>query len=360
MGPRERLGVRRDAARPVAGAGTLPRRALHERFPGESVWRWQVQAAHERAVAPVRLVVVLATGTAWAIAPHPAGALPALAWTLLALFVAYGLVALFITYGRPDALRRRPDVPPALDLVLAVSWILATGGRQSPFLALSFVAGVTVPMRLSQPFRLPVAAVLAGLLLWLSPPGQGISALYLLVCAGGLAAWSRAVDAIRRTTLHDSLTGSFGRDYALMQAVNLLEREALPFAAALVDLDGFKSINDTYGHLAGDAALRECARRIQAVIRPTDVLARFGGDEFLVVCPDASLAEGLAVAERIRAQVAATRYAVRADARPLRLSVSVGVAEARPRETVTALIGRADQGLYAAKASRDTVQAGAG
>lgn len=87
---------------------------------------------------------------------------------------------------------------------------------------------------------------------------------------------------------------------------------------------------------------------------------RTSGDEFLVVFPETTLKEGLAVAERIRAQVDGTRFAVRADIRAIQLSVSVGVAEAQPREGVTALVSRADQGLHRAKAVRNRVQAGAG
>ena len=308
-------------------------------------------------MAPLRLLVVAGTALAWVLQRRPVAGSPQLAVALIVLLTAYAVAALAVTYRRPELLRGHPDLGAALDVAGCAAWVLVSGGRASPYLPLLFVGAVTAPLRLSPRYQLLPAAALAALYLALAAPGQGVGALYLLVSGGGLAAWSRAVDNLRRGMLRDQLTGSFGRDYALLQVESLLERDALPFAVALVDLDGFKAVNDTHGHLAGDQVLRECARRIQAVIRPSDVLARFGGDEFLVVCPEADLADGMAVAERIRAQVAGTRFPLRGDGRAARLSVSVGVAEASSGQSPTDLVQAADRGLYVAKGVRDRVSA---
>jgi diguanylate cyclase (GGDEF)-like protein len=167
---------------------------------------------------------------------------------------------------------------------------------------------------------------------------------------------------IQATT--DPLTGlSNRRDFQrrFEAALSMQQRGLAPLSLILIDLDGLKAINDTLGHLAGDAALVAVARLAQTAVRPSDILARWGGDEFVVLnlCP---LAEAVAVAERIRAlasgaDLSADHPAFKPGAH--HLSVSCGVAAFAPEDTLDTLIHRADQAMYQAKGEgRDRVLAG--
>jgi diguanylate cyclase (GGDEF)-like protein len=98
-----------------------------------------------------------------------------------------------------------------------------------------------------------------------------------------------------------------------------------PFTALLVDLDGFKQVNERYGHDAGDAVIRESARRIRNAVRPTDVVSRIGGDEFLLALPGYSVAQAQRLAERVRRAVSAEPVVTRTG--PVFVTVSIGVAE---------------------------------
>lgn len=159
----------------------------------------------------------------------------------------------------------------------------------------------------------------------------------------------------------DGLTGTFNRAWLVDRGERLLQRANAsadePLSLLMLDVDHFKRFNDTYGHPAGDAVLVSVARTVVACLRPTDVVVRYGGEEFVVVLPNATLTDARTVAERIRRAVKAE--AVRdTDGAPLPpVSVSLGVAQARGDASVADLIARADELLYAAKdAGRDRVE----
>ena len=153
-------------------------------------------------------------------------------------------------------------------------------------------------------------------------------------------------------TLHDPLTGLPNRTllrdrlgHALSRSVRVEESSV---ALLFLDLDYFKLVNDSLGHAAGDAILVEAAPRLRATVRPSDTVARFGGDEFVVCCEDVrSGTETIAMAERI---LATMRDPFIAGGQELRLSTSIGIALAtRPDETPEALLRDADTALYVAK-----------
>ncbi len=152
-------------------------------------------------------------------------------------------------------------------------------------------------------------------------------------------------DSLTRLWNRNSILGELGRELARS------ERDARPLGVVMVDLDHFKQINDTYGHLAGDAVLREAARRMQAGIRQYDSLGRYGGEEFLILFPGCSEAESYALADRLRKQLSQTEMSVNES--PLRITASFGVTTALPGErwTEEALIRKADEALYIAKKS---------
>lgn len=150
----------------------------------------------------------------------------------------------------------------------------------------------------------------------------------------------------------DVLTGLPNRRHAIdrLEAEwSTAERFERPLSLVMVDADGFKGINDGFGHEAGDEVLRVLARTLKATFRTYDFVSRLGGDEFLVICPGASLNEAVSIAERVRAEIADLR--VPAGAGVWAGSISVGVAarfEAIP--SYLDLLKAADEGVYLAKA----------
>jgi len=149
----------------------------------------------------------------------------------------------------------------------------------------------------------------------------------------------------------DSLTGIFNmRGFAIVASRLIGQAERYNRAAGLlmIDSDNLKAVNDTHGHDAGNRLLRLVARCIQTELRHTDVLARYGGDEFVVLLPESSASGALDVAERIRAVVAATALDI--DGKRILTSVSIGLATyPDDGRSIDAVLARADRAMYAAK-----------
>ncbi len=152
---------------------------------------------------------------------------------------------------------------------------------------------------------------------------------------------------------HDALTGIANRGVsldALRRERSRQERERGPFAIAMLDIDHFKYVNDTYGHLTGDVVLTEAAQRVKDCVRPYDTVGRYGGEEFLVVLPRADGSAAVRVAERIRASIESEPFVT--DSGTLTITASLGVAvssDANPLEAKI-LLRYADEALYRAKA----------
>jgi two-component system cell cycle response regulator len=163
---------------------------------------------------------------------------------------------------------------------------------------------------------------------------------------------SQTQAALRDLSTRDGLTGLYNyREFhrQTTEEVERCRRYGRTFSLLMLDIDHFKAINDTYGHLAGDDALRALAAAIQREVRPTDVIARYGGEEFVMVLPETSGSGALALAERLCRGVAEHTISLSKD-QTLSLSVSIGVA-AYPEDadSVHKLLSAADQALYVAK-----------
>ena len=157
----------------------------------------------------------------------------------------------------------------------------------------------------------------------------------------------------------DFLTGLPNRRYALRQLkMHLYEaaQTGRSLACLMIDADGFKKVNDTYGHDAGDEVLKRLAKELQHSIRTDDIACRLGGDEFLVICPDTSLTGAMILGEQIREQV--DRLHVAAGLGFWKGSISVGVSASVPgQENVDVLLKEADTAVYhAKKAGRNCVR----
>jgi two-component system, cell cycle response regulator len=164
----------------------------------------------------------------------------------------------------------------------------------------------------------------------------------------------KAREELRDQATRDSLTRLWNRSAILGELGRELARatrESRPLGVVIVDLDHFKLINDTHGHLAGDAVLREAARRMQNSIRQYDSIGRYGGEEFLILFPGCSEADSFAQADRLRKQLAQAEMSVNNTS--IRVTASFGVTSAMPGEVWTeeALIRAADEALYVAKKS---------
>ena len=151
----------------------------------------------------------------------------------------------------------------------------------------------------------------------------------------------------------DGLTGLHNRRYLDSHLQTLVDRATArrrPLSIMITDLDRFKSINDTHGHDGGDDVLREFSRRLRKNVRGIDLACRFGGEEFVVVMPDTEPHIAEKVAERIRAEIAQTPFAIGASGKTIEVTVSVGVSSLRRTgDTVEDLMKRADVALYEAK-----------
>ncbi len=183
-------------------------------------------------------------------------------------------------------------------------------------------------------------------------------------------------DRLRDTVRHglqaavtDQLTGLYNRRYALPHLAKMAERalaNGRDFTVMVLDIDHFKSINDQHGHAVGDRVLAEVARRLRDNLRAVDLIARIGGEEFLVAMPDTTAAQGQVAAERLRRMIEGTPFVAQPEATaltkamsvtspPIRVTLSIGVAVGGPSslnaEDVDMLFNRADAALYSAKSA---------
>ncbi|MHC8378673.1 sensor domain-containing diguanylate cyclase [Pseudomonas sp. MDT1-16] len=155
---------------------------------------------------------------------------------------------------------------------------------------------------------------------------------------------------IQAQAILDSLTelpNRRGFDLLAAQAMHEAQREPKPLTAMLLDLDHFKALNDTYGHLAGDQVLIGFARDLESCLRHSDIVCRWGGEEFIVLLKDTDGETGLMIAEKIRQHVEQQRYAYNDKA--LQLTVSIGVTTLQTDDTLHTLLSRADHAMYRAK-----------
>ena len=171
-----------------------------------------------------------------------------------------------------------------------------------------------------------------------------------------LEAANQAIEHIART---DVLTGLSNRrtwDELLSREMGRAHRQHQPLTLILADVDHFKAINDTYGHAAGDHVLSALGRIFGSQVRPYDVAARFGGEEFVLLFPGTECHDGVAIAERLRRQVAA----IQIPNGPERITISCGVATLLENDSAEAFLARADAALYRAKdGGRNRVEADA-
>jgi diguanylate cyclase (GGDEF)-like protein len=252
-------------------------------------------------------------------------------------------------------LRDSEDRRPAEQLeALAERVLIAAAGRGSD--------AMCVPFEDLTCFPLMVGGHPAGMLLVRNAPPLTTQSCRALEAAAAMTAIAvRNVQTLietRDNSLRDGLTGCFNRAHAvdtLKSELRRATRKGAPLSMVMFDVDHFKQVNDTYGHIAGDQLLAEVGRRLDELLRTTDVKCRYGGDEFLILLPDTPAAGARRVAESIRQHM--SDIVLRTGDAEVRVTVSVGVACAEREELdATSFIARADRALYSAKrAGRDRV-----
>ena len=164
---------------------------------------------------------------------------------------------------------------------------------------------------------------------------------------------AQALEQIRQLATHDDLTGLLNRR-AMLDRMQLEQRRSLrsgsPLLIAQLDIDHFKAVNDTHGHAAGDLVLQSFADTVRRNVRDTDVLARWGGEEFVLLLCDTPAADAVTLMERLRQAVQAMQVPVAQGGQPITVTVSIGLARHAPADPLAGTLERADRALYAAKA----------
>ena len=175
----------------------------------------------------------------------------------------------------------------------------------------------------------------------------GVCVIVLAIASITVGGYQRRLEQMATT---DKLTGLANRqafEAMVTHDLAVAGRAGQPVSGLLFDIDHFKAINDRYGHLAGDQVLRAFAAQLRARLRDSDLLCRWGGEEFIAMLPGAPLAEAQRIAEEVRRTLGLAP--IRADGHDIPVTVSIGAAQARPGEGEEALVRRLDEALYAAK-----------
>ena len=276
--------------------------------------------------------------------------------SLTAVQIAFAITSAAFGYALAGPLRGA--VFPVLTLILMFGMfqLRARSAYALSFFGLGLFGAVMATMALRHPDRYPPAVELGHfLMLACMLPAVAVLTARMSVIRQRLARQreelARALAQLQVIATRDELTGLPNRRQmqALMdQELLRAQRHPHAFCIAVIDLDHFKRINDDHGHAAGDAVLRAFAQTGQATLRATDVLARWGGEEFLVLLPETRLALARAGMQRLHERLAELRVDPGAGA-PLGVSASVGLTEHRPGETLDQTLARADRLLYQAK-----------
>lgn len=157
-------------------------------------------------------------------------------------------------------------------------------------------------------------------------------------------------ETIYKMTIIDGLTGANNKRFlleSLEREIPRARRHQRPLSLGMFDIDHFKTVNDSFGHLAGDYVLKELATLVRTRLRPDDVLARYGGEEFCIALPETPREGAVVIAEQIRALIERHRFVFESESIPV--TVSIGVAQLEDRWDVLAFLKCADEKLYEAK-----------
>ncbi|HEX8626936.1 MAG TPA: diguanylate cyclase [Catenuloplanes sp.] len=264
-----------------------------------------------------------------------------------------GLVLIGAADGDPDRSGRAIAADPAVTALLDAPGPVLGGPATAPPRAL---AGGRAPVGSWMSLPLPARRAGLGALVVASSRAEVYQEAQVelgsALAVQGATAYANAslLAQVQALATVDELTGVPNRrgffDVAARELTGA-RRPGRALSAVMVDIDHFKQVNDSYGHITGDEVIRAVATRLTERVRRTDTVGRYGGEEFALVMPDTGLDRAARVAEELRAAVADTPLDTRSGA--LTVTVSIGVAELRPDDDVVGLLARADEALYRAK-----------
>jgi len=181
-----------------------------------------------------------------------------------------------------------------------------------------------------------------------------VTAVVLTLVSLVIRRYQQRIAALATTDSLTNLPNRRGFELHVEQALQEAQRDSSPLCAVMLDLDNFKQINDRHGHLAGDEVLRSFAERLRAALRQSDILCRWGGEEFILLLKNTDRHAAHELAEKLRQHCADQRYPMGGEA--LQVTVSLGLSQWQPGEALHDLLGRTDRALYRAKqAGRDRV-----
>ena len=369
-GPDRSAGQAAGTGRAESGAMTSP-----DALPPAVYQRVVLVASLVFIVAAMVVVQITATGPV----------------TLVIAFLALGAIAIVLSQellpaGSLGRWRLTAEAGAAV-LFLTVLLVL-TGGNTSPFffgyilllgaasLWASAPGALILALATSVAYLIGVLIPVNSLPITLADVGRiafNLMALTLVAYVSAVVGREqrRAREAALRLSRHDSLTGLYSRAYfesEIEQEILRASRSGRPFALLMLDLDGLKAANDRFGHASGDTLLRSVADTLRGDIRVTDVAARYGGDEFVLLLPETDLSGAMLVAEKVRIDI--SRLALPHDGLVIRTSASIGlVTYPDDGRTSSELMRRADLAMYEAKRrgrdqvvrfARETKQVGPG
>jgi diguanylate cyclase (GGDEF)-like protein len=310
---------------------------------------------------PLASAVVLGVFTTWLLArPESFELIERLLVAAVFGFVALALAVtvLFVPHDQPVYLLTLTRMGFWLPTIVAFGF-LALGVRAgfvmatALWAALVLVAGVHIGLGPGAPARESVVTLVESL------AANGVAILVLRGFARVTRDTEQKAALMELQANTDELTGLANRrhgEHALEMEVERAERYARPLSVLLFDVDFFKAVNDAYGHAVGDRVLATVRELLSDRLRPSDLLARWGGEEFLIIAPEMRENEATRLAERLRALVEQHDFGT-----GWRLTASFGVAERFARESAAELVRRADEAMYAAKRDgRNTVRLASG
>jgi diguanylate cyclase (GGDEF)-like protein len=279
-------------------------------------------------------------------------------WVVGALLPALLLIALLLSslmHPWPQDKSWFPLIGNSLLLLanmLAIAALLTVwlrGGRHAGYVLIAWVPLVTVST--ARAMQLSAGQPLSAWLEYGLPLTESFAAVVLVLgLAYRMLTFRRERDAAKQDAEHDGLTGVLNRA-GMMQRLNFAiadsRRRKVPLSVLFLDLDHFKRINDTHGHAVGDACLCAVTAVIRDEMQPEQQLGRIGGEEFLLLMPNAARRHARDLAEHIRKQVEI--HCARVMGAPVALTLSIGVVECSPVDGAASLVQRADEAMYQAK-----------
>jgi diguanylate cyclase (GGDEF)-like protein len=317
------------------------------------------KADYDRPLAIVRLLAASLYSLLLLLAAPGLGVAGWKAWLFISLAVGYGILRLAFPFS--SAGRNHPPALDFLDFAFLGAAVYLTGGSRSflyPAFALPVYGGIICfGARAGLSGLLVTSGIIFAMLfvkgssspaVFHTAAGLGTLALAAYMIAVLVESERKLREQISSLLITDHLTGLYNSPYLrerIREEINSYQRRQRGFALVFLDLDNFKSINDEHGHIAGDEALKRVARALKEVTRSNEVLARYGGDEFVLLIPETGNDEGLGAARRLQGEISRRTFQI--DSQQFRITLSAGVAVfPEDGQNLDELLSVADRRMY--------------